>query len=133
MRGKEPHTSAIMPPYGNLGGEAREGVLTGGVDSTVEEDDFDGETSLQWKKVLQNWLPSCARGPRTLGITWPATRSMEEELIGGWRKSVTGSAVGVKGVELELQNQVQKHHEPMAKLGAEGIKEWEARTLANWR
>jgi hypothetical protein len=78
MRGKEPHTSAIMPPYGNLGGEAREGVLTGGVDSTVEEDDFDGETSLQWKKVLQNWLPSCARGPRTLGITWPATRSMEE-------------------------------------------------------
>jgi hypothetical protein len=53
-------------------------VLTRGADGTVEEDDVDRETPLQWKKVRQNWLPSCARGPRTLGTTWPMTRSMEE-------------------------------------------------------
>jgi hypothetical protein len=52
--------------------------LTGGADGAVEEDVVDGETPLQWKKVFQNWLPSCARGPRTLGTTWPVMRSMEE-------------------------------------------------------
>jgi hypothetical protein len=34
----------------------------------------------------------------------------------------------VGGVDLELQNRGQKHREPLAKLGAEGIKEWVART-----
>jgi hypothetical protein len=53
-------------------------VLTGGADGAVEEDDADGETSLQWKKVLQNRPPRCVRGPRTLGTTWPAMRSTEE-------------------------------------------------------
>jgi hypothetical protein len=53
-------------------------VLTGGADNAVEEDGVDGETPLQWMKVLLNWLPSCARGPRTLGTTWSAMRSMEE-------------------------------------------------------
>jgi hypothetical protein len=36
-------------------------------------------------------------------------------------------------VKLELQNPVEKHREPLAKLGAEGIKEWVATALANWR
>jgi hypothetical protein len=44
-----------------------------------------------------------------------------------------GSGIGVTGVELELQNQVQKHREPLVKLRAEGIEEWVARTLANRR
>jgi hypothetical protein len=45
-----------------------------------------------------------------------------------------GSSVVVGGVELELQNQGQKHREPLAKLGAEGIDEWVARILAyQWR
>jgi hypothetical protein len=116
-RGNESHALAIMPLYDDLGGEAGKGMLTGEADDTVEEDDTDRETSLQWRKVLQNWFPSCARGPRTLGTTW----------------SATGSGVGVRRVELELQNLVQKHHEPLAKLGVEGIKERVARTLANRR
>jgi hypothetical protein len=41
-----------------------------------------------------------------------------------------GFGVVVVGVELELQNQGQKHFEPLAKLGAEGIEEWVARTPA---
>jgi hypothetical protein len=40
--------------YDDLGVEAGKGVLPGGADGAVEEDDADGETSLQWKKVLQN-------------------------------------------------------------------------------
>jgi hypothetical protein len=36
-------------------------------------------------------------------------------------------------VELELPNLVQKHRDPLAKLRAEGIKEREDTTLANWR
>jgi hypothetical protein len=36
-------------------------------------------------------------------------------------------------VKLELQNPVEKHREPLAKLGAEGIKEWVATALANWQ
>jgi hypothetical protein len=62
----------------NLGGEAGKVVLTGEAVDAAEEDDVDGETLLQWKKVLQNWLPSCTRGPRTLGTTWPVMRSMTE-------------------------------------------------------
>jgi hypothetical protein len=53
-------------------------MLTGEAVSAAEEDGSDEETLLRWKKVLQNRLPSCTRGPRTLGTTWPATRSMEE-------------------------------------------------------
>jgi hypothetical protein len=53
-------------------------VLTGGADCVVEEDSVNGETPLQWKKVLQNRLPSCSRDPRTLGTTWPEIRSTEE-------------------------------------------------------
>jgi hypothetical protein len=41
---------------------------------------------------------------------------------------VMTSSVVVRGVELELQNQGQKHREPLAKLGAKGIEEWVART-----
>jgi hypothetical protein len=78
VRGNEPHSSAIMPLYDDLGEEAGKGVLTGGLDDAVEEDNVDGETSLQWKKVLQDQPHSCARGPRTLGTTWPAMRSTEE-------------------------------------------------------
>jgi hypothetical protein len=77
-RGNEPHASAIMPLYDDLGGEARKGVLIGGADDMVEEDNVDRETSLRWKKVLQNRPPSCARGPRTLVTTWLAMRSTEE-------------------------------------------------------
>jgi hypothetical protein len=40
----------------------------------VEEDGVDGETSLQWKRVLLNCPPNCARGPRILGTTWLAMR-----------------------------------------------------------
>jgi hypothetical protein len=78
VRGNEPHSSAIMPLYDDLGEEAGKGVLTGGLDDAVEEDNVDGETSLQWKKVLQDQPHSCAKGPRTLGTTWPAMRSTEE-------------------------------------------------------
>jgi hypothetical protein len=74
----EPHASTIMLNYDDLGGEAKKEVLTGGADDAEEEDGDDRETSLQWKKVLQNQLPSCARGPSTLGTTWPAMRSTEE-------------------------------------------------------
>jgi hypothetical protein len=77
-RGNEPYTSAIMPLHKNLGGEAGKVVLTIGVVSAGEDDGVDGETPLLRKKVLQNRLPSCTRGPGTLGTTWPATRSMEE-------------------------------------------------------
>jgi hypothetical protein len=45
----------------NLGGEAGTVVLTGGAGGAVEEDGVDRETPLQWKKVLQNRLPSCTR------------------------------------------------------------------------
>jgi hypothetical protein len=53
-------------------------VLTIGVVGAGEDDGVDGETPLLRKKVLQNRLPSCTRGPGTLGTTWPVTRSMEE-------------------------------------------------------
>jgi hypothetical protein len=53
------------------------------------------------------------------------------ELTGGRQKSATGSGVVVGGVDLELQNRGQKRREPLAKLGAEGIKEWVARTPTN--
>jgi hypothetical protein len=43
-----------MPLYDDLGGEARKGVLIGGANDMVEEDNVDRETSLRWKKVLQN-------------------------------------------------------------------------------
>jgi hypothetical protein len=76
-RGNGPQASAIMPLYDDLGGEGSNGVLTRGADGMVEEDGVNGETSLQWKMVLQNRPPSCARGPSTLGTTWPATRSTE--------------------------------------------------------
>jgi hypothetical protein len=69
----------------NLGGEVGKVVLTGKVVGAMEQYDVDGETSLQWKKVLQNWLPSCTRGPRTLGTTWLMMRSTEE---GAHRRSV---------------------------------------------
>jgi hypothetical protein len=62
----------------NLGGEAGKVVLTREAVGTVEEDCKDGKTSLQWKKVLQNRLPRCTRGPWTLGTTWMAMRSMEK-------------------------------------------------------
>jgi hypothetical protein len=62
----------------NLGWEVGKVVLTREVVGVMEQDNVDGETSLQWKKVLQNRLPSCTRGPRTLGTTWLMTRSMEE-------------------------------------------------------
>jgi hypothetical protein len=68
-RGNEPQASPIMPLYDDLGGEAEKGVLIGGANGAVKEDNVDGVTSLQWKKVLQNWLHSCARGHRTLGTT----------------------------------------------------------------
>jgi hypothetical protein len=67
-----------MPLQENLREEAGKVVLTGEAVDTTKEDDVNMETSMQWKKVLQNWLPSCTRGPRTLGTTWLATRSMEE-------------------------------------------------------
>jgi hypothetical protein len=41
------------------------------------------------------------------------------------------SGVGVERVKLELQNLVEKHREPLAKLKAEGIKERVARAPAN--
>jgi hypothetical protein len=50
--------SAYMLQQENLGGEARMAVLTGEAVGAAEEDDVDGETSLRWKKVLQNRLPS---------------------------------------------------------------------------
>jgi hypothetical protein len=53
-------------------------VHSGAVDGAVEEDNVNGETLLQWKKVIHNQLPSCARGPWTLGTTWLVTRSTEE-------------------------------------------------------
>jgi hypothetical protein len=46
----------------NLGGEAGTVALTEGADDAVEEEGINGETPLQWKKVHQNQLPSCARG-----------------------------------------------------------------------
>jgi hypothetical protein len=66
----------------------------------------------------------------TLGTTWPVMKSKEE---GAHRLSVTRSGVGVGRVKLELQNLVEKHHEPLAKLRAEGIKGRVARALANLR
>jgi hypothetical protein len=45
-------------------------------------------------------------------------RSTEEGAHGGRQKSVIGSGVGVRRVKLELQNLVEKHREPLAKLGA---------------
>jgi hypothetical protein len=57
-------------------------------------------------------------------------RSKEE---GAHRQSVTGSGVGVEKVKLKLQNLVEKHREPLAKLGAEGIKERVARAPTNRR
>jgi hypothetical protein len=42
-----------------------------------------------------------------------------------------GFGIVVRGVELKLQNQGQKHFEPLAKLRVEGIEEWFARTPAN--
>jgi hypothetical protein len=42
-----------------------------------------------------------------------------------------GEAAG--GVELVLLNQGQKHSEPLAKLGVEGIEEWLAGSPANRR
>jgi hypothetical protein len=105
-------------------------VVTVGVDGTVEEDGIDRETLLQWKKVLQNWLPSCARGPKTLGTIWPVMRSTEE---GSHRWSATRSSVGVGRVKLELQNIVEKHCKPLAKLRVEGIKERVATAPANQR
>jgi hypothetical protein len=50
-----------MPQQENLGGEARKVMLTEEAVGAVEEDGVDGETSLKWKKVLQNQLPSCTR------------------------------------------------------------------------
>jgi hypothetical protein len=44
-----------------------------------------GKAVLKWKKMLLDWLPSCARAPRTLGTTWSATRSTKE---GAHRRSV---------------------------------------------
>jgi hypothetical protein len=44
-----------------------------------------------------------------------------------------GSGVGVRRVKLKLQNLVEKHRDPLAKLRAEGIKERMARALANRR
>jgi hypothetical protein len=57
-------------------------------------------------------------------------RSKEE---GAHRRSVTGTGVGVGKVKLKLQNLVEKHREPLAKLGAEGIKERVARAPTNRR
>jgi hypothetical protein len=68
-----------------------------------------GETPLQWKKVFQNWLPSCVGGPMTLGTTWPVMKSKEE---GAHRLSVTRSGVGVGRVKLELQNLVENTMSP---------------------
>jgi hypothetical protein len=42
-----------------------------------------------------------------------------------------GFSVGVRKVKLELQNLVEKHRVPLAKLIVEGVKEWVARALAN--
>jgi hypothetical protein len=70
-------------------------VLTGGANGAVEEDDINGETSLQWKKVLQNCLPSRARRPKTLITTWLVTRSME---VGAHRRSVeVGDGIWCRG------------------------------------
>jgi hypothetical protein len=79
----------------NLGGEAGTVVLTGGADGTVEEDGVDWETPLRWKRVLQNWLPSCTRGPRTLGSTWPTTRSTEEGAQ--WRSVEVSDGIRCRG------------------------------------
>jgi hypothetical protein len=117
----------------NPGGEAETVVLTGGADGVVEEDDVDGETPLQWKKVLQNWLPSCARGPGTLCTTWPTMRSMEE---GAHRQSVdVGNGIRCRGQKGEAQaaKPSGKYREPLAKLRAQGINERVAGALANQR
>jgi hypothetical protein len=66
-------------------------VLIGEAVSATEEDSVDRETSLQWKKVLQNWLPSCTRGPRTLGTTCPVIGSMEEGVH--WRSAEAGDDI----------------------------------------
>jgi hypothetical protein len=85
LRASGDRTSSYMLLQENHGGEVEKVVLTGEAVGAMEEDDVDGETSLQWKKVLQNHLLSSTRGPRTLGTTWPVTRSMEE---GAHRRSV---------------------------------------------
>jgi hypothetical protein len=70
-------------------------VLTRGADGMVEEDGVDG------KKVLQNRLPSCARGPRKLGTTWSAMRSIEE---GAHRRSVeVGDGIRCRGQKGEAR------------------------------
>jgi hypothetical protein len=67
------------------------------------------ETTLKWKKVLLARLPSCTRGPRTLGSALPATRSTEasshQSMVdggakihhGGWRRQAQAAQVRVKG------------------------------------
>jgi hypothetical protein len=88
-------TSVYALLHENLGGEAETVVLTGGANDAVEEDDINGETSLQWKKVLQNCLPSRARRPKTLITTWLVTRSME---VGAHRRSVeVGDGIWCRG------------------------------------
>jgi hypothetical protein len=54
-------TSAYKLLQENLGGEVGKVVLIGEAVSAAEEDNVDGETSLQRKKVLQYWLNSCTR------------------------------------------------------------------------
>jgi hypothetical protein len=71
-----------------------------------------------------------------LGHSAPLGRLQEarrRELTGNRWKLATGSGVGVGRVKLKLQNQVEKHHEPLAKLRAEGIKEQVTGALANHR
>jgi hypothetical protein len=47
LRASGHYTSAYMSLQENLGGEARKVMLTGEAVSAAEEDDVDGETSLQ--------------------------------------------------------------------------------------
>jgi hypothetical protein len=47
-----------MPLQEILGGAVGMAMLTGEAVSAAEEDGSDEETSLWWKKVLQNRLPS---------------------------------------------------------------------------
>jgi hypothetical protein len=100
----------------------------------VEEDGVDEETSLQLKKVLQNWLPSYARRHRTLGTTWPMTRSTEE---GAHRRPVeVGDGIRCRGRngEARATKPSGKHRDPLVKLRAKGIKEWVAeQSGARWR
>jgi hypothetical protein len=54
------------------------------------------------------------------------------ELTGDQQRAAMRCGVAVGGVGLELQNQVQKQCEPLAKLEAEGNEERPVRALANW-